>query len=76
MWDLNGMDDRQYDIVFFDASQHLLSLKHGAVGGERGAGFVVDFTVTFEEGGPQVSDEVHPVQTCSRALSLSSSHTH
>jgi len=57
-------------------SAHLLSLKHGAVGGERGAGLVVEFTVTFKEGGPQVPDEVHPIQTCSRALSFTSTYTH
>lgn len=57
---------------------HLLSLKHGAVGGEWRAGFVVEFTVTFKEGGPKVPDEaqVHPIQTCCRALSFASTHTH
>lgn len=48
---------------FSPESADLFSLKHGAVGGERGAGFVVEFTVTFEEGSPEVPDEVDPIQT-------------
>lgn len=62
----------------FCVAAHLLSLKHGAVGGERRASFVVEFTVTFVEGGPQVPDEaqVHPTQTCCWALSLGSTDTH
>lgn len=57
---------------------HLFSLKHSAVGGEWRAGFVIEFTVTFKEGGPKVPDEaqVHPIQTRCRALSLTSTHTH
>lgn len=63
---------------FCHSSPHLLGLKHGAVGRERRAGFVVEFTVTFKESGPKVPDEaqVHPIQTCCRALSLTTTHTH
>lgn len=59
-------------------SSYLLSLKHGAVGGKWRAGFVLEFTVAFKEGGAQVSDEVqaNPAQTCCRALSLATTHTH
>lgn len=62
----------------FSVSAHLLSLKHGAVGRKRRARFVVEFTVTFKEGGTKVPDEarVHATQTSCWALSLTSSHTH
>lgn len=47
------------------AMPHLLCLKHGAVGGEWRAGFVIEFTVAFEEGRPHVPEEAqfHPLQT-------------
>ncbi len=78
VWTLNNMAETYTETCHFDVSAHLLSLKHGTVGGERRAGFVVEFTVTVKEGGPQVPNEaqVHPIQTCCRALSLTSTHTH
>lgn len=39
------------------AVPHLFCLKHGAVGGERRAGFVVEFTVAFKEGRPHVPED-------------------
>lgn len=47
------------------AVPHLFCLKHGAVGGERRAGFVVEFTVAFKEGRPHVPEDAqfHPLQT-------------
>lgn len=65
-------------VMFLCVSAHLLSLKHGAVGGKRRARFVVEFTVTFKEGGTKVPDEarVHATQTSCWALSLTSTHTH
>ena len=64
--------------LFFCMSSHLLSLKHGAVGRKWRAGFLIEFTVTFKEGSPQVPHEaqVHPTQTCCWALRLTSTHMH
>lgn len=57
---------------------HLFSLKHGAVGRKGGAGFLVEFTVTFKKGCSKVLHEaqVHSTQTCCWALSLNSMNTH
>lgn len=59
------------------AIPHLFCLEHGAVGRERRAGFVVEFTVAFKEGRPHVTEEAqfHPLQTRCRDLSVTSPHT-
>lgn len=60
---LDGWRAKSFFFSFSPESADLFGLEHGAVGGERRAGFVVEFTVTFEEGGPEVPDEVDPIQT-------------